>query len=214
MSNVHPIAPQDLSDYLDQSLDPARRSAVDAALAGDPDLRAELADLRAISQALATMPDYTPRRSFRLGDEHRKPTPITAAPSRLVRLMPLVRQFSVAAALIFMVVAGALFLEINGGSDGSSVTNTADQASQTTEDADSEAILTERGDSASAGDEPMDDLTALQANDDQAAGQSTTSLDDHTTWVWWSIGLGVVAVALGGTWYGLARTGRQDGARH
>lgn len=211
MSNAHPIETQDLSDYLDQSLDPARRSEVEAALAADPDLRAELADYRAISQALAAMPTYTPRRSFTLGDEHRKPTPITAAPSRLVRLMPLVRQFSVAAALIFMVVAGALFLEINGGSDGSSVTNTADQASQTTEDADSEAILTERGDSASAGDAPMDDLTALQAND-QPASQAATSIDDHTTWVWISVGLGVVAVALGGTWYGLARSGRQDGA--
>jgi anti-sigma factor RsiW len=213
MTTQYPITSEDLSGYLDGILEPARRSEVDAALATDPSLRAELADLRAIASVLGDMPVYTPRRSFTLGEEFRKPapmaapTPITAAPSRIVRLLPLVRQLSVAAALIFMVVAGALFFEINGGSD-TSVTNTANQASQPSEDAASDEVLTERGESASANDAPLDDLTNSQASDGQG---TTASDDDHTTWVWVAVGTGAVAVALGGVWYGMSHAGRQAG---
>ncbi|HYI25140.1 MAG TPA: hypothetical protein VD767_07010 [Thermomicrobiales bacterium] len=210
MTATRPIDSQDLSDYLDDLLEPARRDEVDAALAVEPDLRAELNDLRAISLALGDMPTYVPRRSFTLGAEHRKPTPITAAPSRVVRLLPLVRQLSVAAALLFMVVAGALFFDING--NDTSVTNSGDQASQTTEDAASDEILADRGESASAGNEPMDDLTNLQAADNAAAAGGGGDADDRTTWIWVTVGLGAVAVALGGTWYGMAKTGRQDNA--
>jgi hypothetical protein len=213
MTTQIPITSEDLSGYLDGILEPARRSEVDAALANDPSLRAELADLRAITSILADMPVYTPRRSFTLGEEFRKPapvaapTPIHAAPSRVVRLLPLVRQLSVAAALIFMVVAGALFFEINGGSDPS-VTNTSDHASQPSEDDASDEVLTERGESASANDTPKDDLTNTQASDEQGAAASD---DDHTTWVWIAVGTGAVAVALGGVWYGMSHAGRQAG---
>ncbi len=214
MTTYQPIESQDLSDYLDRELDPARRAEVETALAADPALRAELAELQAITRILGDMPVYTPRRSFTLGEEFRKPgpvagapTPITDAPSRVVRLLPLVRQLSVAAALIFMVVAGALFFELNGGSDG--VTNSGDHASQATEDAASDDVLTERGESASAGDTPLDDLSNLQASDGNGTGQE--SADDHTTWVWVAVGTGVVAVALGGVWYGMSQAGRQAG---
>jgi hypothetical protein len=211
MTTQFPITSEDLSGYLDGILEPARRSEVDAALATDPSLRAELADLRAITSILADMPVYTPRRSFTLGEEFRKPTPIHAAPGRVVRLLPLIRQLSVAAALIFMVVAGALFFEINGGSDAS-VTNSSDHASQPSEDAASDEVLTERGESASANDAPMDDLTTSQASDEQGAGQgSAAGDDDHTTWVWIAVGTGAVAVALGGVWYGMSHAGRQAG---
>ncbi len=218
MTTHLPITSEDLNGYLDGVLEPARRSEVDAALATDPSLQAELADLRAITSILSEMPVYTPRRSFTLGEEFRKPTsiaaapaPLTAAPGRVVRLLPLVRQLSVAAALIFMVVAGALFFEINGGS-GDSVTNTGNQASQPSEDAASDEVLTERGESASASDAPMDDLTNPQASDEQGAGQGTTaSDDDYTTWIWVAVGTGAVAVALGGVWYGMSHAGRQAG---
>jgi hypothetical protein len=177
---------------------------------------------------LADLPAYTPRRSFQLGAEHRRPTPVTAAPSWHLRVLPLVRQLSVAAALIFMVVAGAFFLDVNGNLGGDqdfsqiAVTDSTDGASQGAEDATGDDVLTERGDSASAGNEPMDDLTTVEpAGDDDLVAQAGTSTgtggsatqadsdDDRSAWVWTSIGFGVLAVVLGGLWFALAQVGRQ-----
>lgn len=235
MTTLHPINSDDLNAYLDNDLDPVRRVEVDAALANDPVLRAELADLRAIAGLVAGLPDYLPRRSFQLGEEHRRPetlpTPIRQ-PSNVVRLLPLVRQLSVAATLVFMVVAGALYFDMNGnvGGDEPGVTESTGGASQDAEDAaagDSGEILTDRGDAASVGDDPMADLTQLvpedgddlvaQAGDPGSAGIGMTSVSgndaDRSAWIWVTAGLGVVAVALAGLWYALARGGRQSGAR-
>ena len=225
MSVPLPITSDDLNALIDNSLAPERKVQVETALATDSALRQEYVELRAMSRLLSELPDYAPRRSFQLGAEHRRPTPamaeptpITSAPGKVVRLLPLVRQLSVAAALIFMVVAGALFFDINGDTDGDNaslvgVTNSGDHASQGAEDAaeapaaeESDEILTERGDAASAGDEPMEDLTALQ---DGATGNSPAAQaddTDRTVWAWTTAGLGVLAIVLAGVWYSLAHT--------
>ena len=232
MSAPLPITSDDLNALIDNSLAPERRAEVEAVLSTDTALREEYIELRAMSRLLAELPDYTPRRSFQLGAEHRRPapvaaepTPITSAPSKVVRLLPLVRQLSVAAALIFMVVAGALFFDINGDTDGDNaslvgVTNSEDHASEGAEDAaeapaaeESDEILTERGDAASAGDEPMEDLTALQggATGNSPAAQADDT--DRTVWAWTTAGLGVLAIVLAGVWYSMAQAGRPNSGR-
>jgi hypothetical protein len=225
-----PITSDDLNALIDNSLAPERQAEVEAGLASDAALRQEYVELRAMTRLLGDLPEYAPRRSFQLGAEHRRPasvvaepTPITSAPSKVVRLLPLVRQLSVAAALIFMVVAGALFFDINGDTDGGSpagVTNSADHASEDAEDAadaraadESDEILTERGDAASAGNEPMGDLTALQG--DESANTPGVQADDtdRTVWAWTTVGLGVFAIVLAGVWYSMAQANRPDGNR-
>jgi len=224
-----PITSDDLNALIDNSLAPERRAEVEAGLANDAALRQEYVQLRAMTRLLADLPEYAPRRSFQLGAEHRRPTPavaeptpITSAPSKVVRLLPLVRQLSVAAALIFMVVAGALFFDINGDTNGDStagVTNSADQASQGAEDAadapadESDEILTERGDAASAGNEPMEDLTALQGGETGNTPAAQADDTDRTVWAWTTTGLGVLAIVLAGVWYSMAQANRPDGNR-
>ncbi len=54
-----------LSAYLDEALDPAERSSVAAHLEGCDRCRGRLAELRATSRLLATLPELVPTRSLR-----------------------------------------------------------------------------------------------------------------------------------------------------
>lgn len=193
------------------------------------------------------------------------PGTVTTA-GKVLTFLPIVRSLSVAAVLAFMVVGGSLFFEINGGpgndaqttfqrqseilgSDG--VTESEGDASDHAEDApepaapaaadessqEDESSMTPRGDAASAGDDPMDDLTALQESAVQEAGEeepeaSSESADqvaqaadsdstgtgvpssdnDRTPWIWTSAAIGGLALALAGLWFALAQVGRQSHA--
>ncbi len=82
--------------------------------------------------------------------------------------------------------------------------------------------MTSRGDAASAGDDPMEDLTQVEESGDDVA-QSTTSGaigspvvspddDDRSPWIWSSVVFGGLALVLAGFWFVLAKGGRQSPA--
>lgn len=229
-----------LNAYIDGSLGPEERSALEAALDQDRDLREELAELQATARLLATLPEYTPPRSLRLASSHAKPTPIvTAQPVRTaIRLLPLVRTLSVAAAIVFMVVAGSLFFDINGQSmsdagqtlqqqnvimgETTGSSQASEQAGDEAAASDSAGGLVQRGDAASAAESPMEDLSAYApeapagSNEGQAIdgsslpfGATERGETDHANWIFISILLGGVTIALGAAWLGVSATARQ-----
>jgi len=235
----------DLNAFVDDALSETERARIESLLARDPAIAREIAELRATARLLHDLPEYTPRRSFRLGDEYAgSPKPHVVAPmparGKIVRFLPIVRSLSVAAALVFMVVAGSLFFDVNGGSDtdagttfqaqnavmgNTDETDSAAHSSDEAEDADEgESSMTSRGDAAAAGDEPMQDLTQFEESTDEVA-QSTTSNaigspfapvgedEDRTPWVWSSVAFGGLALVLAGLWFLLAKAGRQSSAR-
>ncbi len=229
-----------LNAWIDGTLDAGDRAEVDVAIGQNPELLKELLELQATSRLLADLPEYTPPRSFRLGAEYAKPTPISQAPSNVrtaLRLLPIVRSLGVAAALIFMVVAGSLFFDINGGSTSDPATTLQrqgvimgettghDEASQQAGDDaaaaqhEAEPGLVESGDAASAADQPMEDMTALapgaaeeenQPAAERAApfGATTPAESDHSNWILASVALGGIAVVCVAAWYGVSNTVR------
>jgi len=257
MSDRQPVThTNDLNAYLDGALSGAERARVEDRLALEPDLRHVLEQLRATAMLLRRLPELAPHRSFTLGPEFAR-TAVAPSTSGVLRFLPIARSLSVAAIVVFMVVGGSLFFDINGGADGDAhrtfqqqdeilgagVTETQSRASDVAEDApeaaapasddgnavNAESSMTSRGDAASVGDEPMDDLTSLaqSADDDldegagssadvaQPAGAETTSTvasalnEDRSSWVWSSVFLGGLALALAVFWFVLARVGRQ-----
>jgi len=230
-----------LNAWIDGTLTPAERETVDVAVRQDPVLRQELLELQATARLLADLPEIAPRRSFRLGTEFARPTPIAAAPSKVrtaLRLLPVVQTLGVAAAVIFMVVAGSFFFDVNGGSrsdagstlqqhsvlmgETTSPAGASEHAGDESEDADHEQEpgLTERGDAASAADEPMEDVSAMapgaseensQPASEQAApfGATTQGETDHSNWILASIILGGAVVVLAAAWFGISSTIRQ-----
>ena len=225
-----------LNSAVDGELDAESRARLNVALDATPALRNELAELRATRTLLASLPEYTPRRSFTLGAEFARASRPAAAPQvgTIVRLLPVVRALSVAAVLVFMVVGGALFFDLNGDTTNTANltfeeqdaimaerggTDEAAEASEHAEDAPSSArddadepngsSMTERGDAASAGDEPMDDLTEQEAPAPSESMSVAPATDDsgHTEWKWITAGIGGLAVALTLVWMVLARNG-------
>ncbi len=238
----NPASSDSLNAYVDGTLTAAERARVESAVAGSPALRQELLELQATATLLRSLPDLKPRRSFRLGEEYARPgtRDQPANVSAIVRLLPVMRSLSVAAALIFMVVAGAFFLDVNGGSDSNSqqtlqqqnvimgVTDSSSGASEHAEDAsdsdNSGSTLVERGDSASASDQPTDDLTAMAPSAEESAGGTTaqdtgafgatvTDDQDYTGWIIASVVFGGLVVVFGGAWYALAQGNRTPGVR-
>lgn len=200
----HPVGSDDLNAYVDGVLSNDERAWLDAQAGLDPAIHQELLELGATARLLGTLPTLKPRRSFALGAEYARPTPIaaTANGNGILQFLPIVRTLSVAAIMVFMVVAGSLFFDINGNSTGntsqefaqqneilSSVTESNGDASHNAEDAneppapaaaqENESSMTSRGDAASASDDPMEDLTQLEsaAGADEEASTSTTAQD-------------------------------------
>ncbi len=236
----HPTAAHsdDLNAYLDDTLAVDERARVMSLLDHDPALRQELAELRATAGLLNQLPEIAPHRSFRLGEEFAKVAP--ALPRNpILQFLPIVRSLSVAAALVFMVVAGSLFLDINGNSDTDAgttfdaqnatmgnigETESDAESSDEAEDApaaatgDGESSMTSRGDAAAAGDAPMEDLTRLEESGDEVAQSTSNALAapaapaddvDRSPWIWSSVIFGALALALAGLWFGLVKVGRQ-----
>jgi hypothetical protein len=211
--------PEQLHAYIDDELPTDERAAIDRAVESDAGLRQELLELQATASLLASLPEFTPRRSFQLGKEHARPTPISAG--RVVRLLPIMRTLSVAAAIMFMVVGGALFLDLNGNSPTDpgktftqqnvimGVTDPPSQASQDAEDETSaDTGMVSRGDTASADEAPVESLPveapASAAEPAPVAANGDAESSDRDLWVLSVVALGAVVLVSGGVWYTLA----------
>lgn len=239
----HPTAAHsdNLNAYLDNTLAADERVRVTSMLEHDPAMRRELAELRATRSLLNQLPDFAPRRSFRLGEEYAR-APLAPPRNPVLQFLPIVRTLSVAATLVFMVVAGSLFLDINGNADSDAGTifdaqnETMDNIGETESEAESsdeaedapaaatgegESSMTSRGDAAAAGDAPMEDLTRLEESGDEVAQSTSIALPapavpadevDRSPWIWSSVIIGALALALVGLWFGLVKVGRQTSA--
>ncbi len=229
----------DLNAFVDNTLTVEERARVESLLKENPLIQQELAELQATTRLLAQLPVFTPRRSFRLGEEFAKAPPVPEW-GRILQFVPIVRALSVAATLVFMVVAGSLFFDINGTSDSDAGTtfqvqneimgNTGETesgagSSDEAEDAgtgNGESSMTSRGDAASAGDAPMEDLTRFEESGDDVAQTTISNAlaspagesddDDRSSWIWSSVIIGGLALALAGLWFGFAKVGRQSSA--
>jgi len=241
---THAAHSDDLNAFVDESLGSDERARIQSRLAQDPALERELVELQATARLLSHLPEFNPRRSFRLGDEFAKAPP-APVPGKILHFLPIVRTLSVAAALVFMVVAGSLFFDINGNTASDSAgtfqeqneilgnageTETGAGSSDEAEDAGGESAsgdessMTSRGDAASVGDDPMEDLTALEESGDDIAQSTTANAvgspvvpsgdDDRSAWIWSSVLIGGLALVLAGLWFALAKVGRQSSAGH
>lgn len=192
---THAAYSDDLNAFVDNTLAPEDLAQVEALLARNPLIEQELGELQATARLMSQLPELAPRRSFRLGNEFAK-APVAPVQGKILQFLPIVRTLSVAAALVFMVVAGSLFFDINGNTDGGSgatfqeqsdimgargETESGAESSDEAEDAGAEAdsgndesSMTSRGDAASVGDDPMEDLTQFEESGGDVA-QSTTS---------------------------------------
>lgn len=228
------ITSDTLNAWIDGTLDPGERAAVDVRIGQDPALLKELLELQATSRLLADLPDFAPPRSFRLGSEFAKPTPISQAPSNVrtaLRLLPIVRSLGVAAALIFMVVAGSLFFDINGGSSSDPATTLqqqgvimgettghGDASEQAGDDVTMRQGIVEVGDAASAADKPMEDVSAMAPGADETSqpaaeqvapfGATNQGETDHSNWILASVVLGGLVVVCAAAWFGMSTTVR------
>jgi len=93
-----------LSAYLDDALSPAERQSVEAELAQDAELRAQMAEMRAWQQQLRTLPNRSVPRNFVLD-------PAAYSPPRrepLGRAYPALRVATAMAAIMFVIALGAL----------------------------------------------------------------------------------------------------------
>ena len=103
---VNPVTPADLdtlSAYLDNQLAPADRAALEARLAAEPNLRAELDALRALQAALAGLSSLRAPRNLTL-------TPAQARPVRRVSAFPAFVSGLSAIAAAILLVAGFIAL--------------------------------------------------------------------------------------------------------
>jgi anti-sigma factor RsiW len=205
-----------LQAYLDGDLSPEEREAFELQLAEDDDLRSETEDTRALVSLLRGLPAYEVPRSFALTPEMVRAA--GAPPPKVIRLLPMVRTLAVAAMLAFIVVSAftGYQLVVETGEDG--VTNQPTNASEdATGESATDGVVTGVGESAASGAVPPEQPGSAelpQTNDTgTSSGQqggsdpSGTSADDQTIWLLSSAGFGVLALALGGYWVYLVRTG-------
>lgn len=102
-----------LNAWIDDVATPAERAIVDDHIAGCDTCQQRLRELRGVKTMLGDLPEIAPRRSFTLTpDQAKKPSPIreSAAPSRILRLLPIVRSLGVAAMLAVLVLGATLLI--------------------------------------------------------------------------------------------------------
>lgn len=235
------IRTDDLSAYIDGRVSDSERRAIAEHIAACAECRTELAQLRATVRLLNGLRQVSPGRSFQLGMEHDRQHDRR---SPVVRLLPVVRSLSVAAIILFIVASGALLLGntrddgstpagssivsetsvTDGASQGAGESNTSGARPAPDTDSSGSGTLIDRGAAASRGDDPLEDLTALQetpadqpSSDVARAGDITASTDGGPS-RWTSeygagvvLGLGVLALVLVALWILLVRMSRHTG---
>ena len=178
--------------------------------------RSELDSLLLVKQLLSSLPEPALPRSFQLTpDQARKPTPIrgTAAPSTVVRMLPVVRILSIAAVLAVLVLGSVTALgPVNNffgtnetDSSSETVTNTAPGASKEANPAlraNAPGEVVDQGQAASSSNSAM---TAMgnglqQATGDAEGGLSSLEIATLST--------GIFAVIMVGLWIVLSKLGR------
>lgn len=203
-----------LSDYVSGSDSPEMRSAIAAHLATCEVCRENVRALQGTVALLRGLPQFAPPKSFQLGPEfatrQRSGGGVPTEPSRIVRLLPLVRTLSVAAVLLFLVIGGATFIDNRDHGDSldraaiapTSVTEQVSgalQESGKSSDSESEAppqanepppqaAVVDRGDSASARiDNPVPATSGQDAESTPTGGSvgqgatvSSESVDDSS----------------------------------
>ena len=167
-----------------------------------------------------------------------RPTSMPPPRGKIVQLLPVIRSVSVAAVLLFMVIGGSLWMGVHGDTSNTSSQDFASQnsgmqvvgetesnaqSSEHAEDATTapaaaggseqdKSSMTERGNSASADDRPSDDLTAEaapSAPESPSNQPAPFTLSDHQEWVWATVVIGALAVAMSCVWLVLDRSNRQ-----
>ena len=111
MSQMPHIDTDTLSAYLDGAVAAVERRRIEAHLETCATCRLQLAELQATVTILRGLPQYEPRRSFRVAATVPGPTGLP------VRLLPIVRPLAIAAVLLFAIVTGAAFLQDDPSSD-------------------------------------------------------------------------------------------------
>jgi anti-sigma factor RsiW len=174
----HPDA-ETLSAYLDDRLPPRDRAVVVAHAAGCADCRRELAELRATVALLRGLPQYAPRRSFRLTPAQtvRPTAPGWGWFARLLPALPALRAATVAVAILLLAVSVGDVLVHRDDEDPS---RQAFEAPATTRD---EAVGTEPAAPASegAGGEPslaMEAAAPTTAPTAAAGNQAPAAVQD------------------------------------
>lgn len=105
------LADDILNAWIDGVATMEERAIVDHHLATCATCERRAGELRAIRTMISTLPEITPRRSFTLSPEQaQRPTPIRerTTPSKIIRLLPIVRAMSVAAMIAVLVLGATL----------------------------------------------------------------------------------------------------------
>ena len=147
-----------LSDYIAGDDAPEVRAAIAAHLATCEACREDVRSLRGTIALLHDLPQFSPPVSFQLGPEYAKEPrsggSVTPEPSKVVRLLPLVRALSVAAVLLFLVIGGATFIGDRNHNDGGQTAMVADRAAPTSETGGASGSLQESEDQSSDSEAP------------------------------------------------------------
>jgi hypothetical protein len=173
MSQTPHIDTDTLSAYLDDAVSAAERREIADHLADCALCRQELAELRGTVALLRGLPQYEPRRSFRLGAEQRLPRGLP------VRLLPVIRPLSIAAVMLFAIVTGVAYVQDDPSSDlapssGSEPQAPADESAGRDEDQGTTrpaqtSLMTEA--TTAAGDAAGDAAAGADADQEAAAPQ-------------------------------------------
>jgi anti-sigma factor RsiW len=201
---------EQLSAYIDDEMSFGERTALEARLATDTQLRQELASLRVLVQALSAMPDLKAPRDFTLSPTMLEPSrnqiaadvgglpPLTLLPMpnippqatvRVLRPRP-TTWLSVAAAVFVMIIgAGVLFTQVNRQSNeatGAVVANVASPTVLPATLADAEMGNDDASGNA-GGEQPIDgamartEATTTPVLDNVAIGVASPSLETSST---------------------------------
>jgi anti-sigma factor RsiW len=212
---------EDLSAFLDDELSDAERAAIERHLIECSSCRETVAEMEGLRGLLGQLPQFDVPRSFTIspGAIH----PAQAPSPAVVRMLPVIRALSIAAAIAFLLVSVVTIFQMTG-SDGDLTTDAgmfetsgaADASEDVTGDSAAGSGLIDRGDSAArnpalsqepggAAVDPDDQSDSGAANTDLAASSTSPGDDETGVWLNLSLVLGILALALGSMWWWLAR---------
>jgi len=224
--NLH-VSFEELSAYLDGELTATEMADIGHHLALCSTCRDDLAELRAMHALLRQLPQHESPRSFALDASMLASS--SPPPSRVLRLLPVMRTLSVAATIAFLLVSVVTIFQLTTGGDKMASeatlfeTGSAPGASESvTGDSAAGSGLIDRGDSAARNpavpldpggiaDDPDAQSQAGAADGGPAASSQVAEAgdgDESGLWLIASLGLGVLAMALGAAWWAMSRMAR------